>query len=111
MSMVDGEHVATYLSVLKKSPFGDGCLRQTFQYDALPMGTGYTVTTYLSDGSPLPSFAGEPYLLPMTGGAPDVLNTLWDALDKDNRVSLAVKSVGITTGESTIYIANQYTKI
>lgn len=108
LSLVDGEHVCTYLSVLKKSPFGDGCSRQTFQYETLPAGMGYTVTTYTGDGSPLPSFEGEPYLLPLEGGPTEAAGTLWDALDADNRVSLAVKAVKLATGDSEILIVNAY---
>lgn len=108
LSLVDGEHICTYLSILKKSPFGEGCCRETFQYETLPAGTGYTVTTYTGDGSPLPSFEGEPYLLPLEGSATEAARTLWDALDAENRVSLAVRSIDLESGEPTIEIINAY---
>jgi IMP cyclohydrolase len=111
MSLVDGEHVTTYLSILKKSPFAEACCRQTFQYDALPAGMGYTITTYTGDGSPLPSFAGEPYLLPLAGKPAAAMKTLWEALDRENRVSIAVKAVDLSTGASTIEIINAYRKV
>jgi len=111
LSLVDGEHVCTYFSVLKKSPFGQGCCRETFQYETLPAGTGYTVTTYTGDGSPLPSFEGEPYLLPLEGGPSKAAETLWDSLDAENRVSLAAKSIDLESGEVTIEIINAYRKV
>ncbi len=111
LSLVDGEHVATYLSVLKKSPFGDGCVRDTFQYEDLPKGAGYTIRTYMGDGDPLPSFEGEPYLLPLEGEPREVAETVWGALDADNRVSLAVKSIDLASGSSKIEIINAYKKV
>jgi len=111
MSLVDGEHIATYLSVLKKSPFGDGCCRETFQYESLPQGAGYTVTTYTGDGSPLPSFESEPYLLPLAGAPAVAASTIWRALDADNRVSLAVKAIDLKSGASSIEVINAYEKV
>ncbi len=108
-TLADGSLI-TYLSVLKKSPFSEGCIRETFQYESLPTAAGYTVTTYTSDGSPLPSFSGEPYLLPLAGAHSDVLATLWEALNADNRISLAVKSIEIATGNSEIFLVNAYEK-
>ena len=57
-------------------------------------GFGYGLTTYMGDGSPLPSFEGDPLWLPLEGGPEVVLATYWSALDADNRVALAVKAVG-----------------
>ncbi|MBN1934776.1 MAG: inosine monophosphate cyclohydrolase [Anaerolineae bacterium] len=62
-----------------------------------PAGLGYCITTYMGDGSPLPSFDVDPLLMPLQGGAEEILSTCWDALDVDNRISLAVK--WITNGE------------
>ena len=58
-----------------------------------PAGFGYGLTTYMGDGSPLPGFVGDPLLLPLDGAPGDILDAYWDALDKDNRVSLAVKQI------------------
>jgi hypothetical protein len=98
----------TEISVIKKSPYADAAERQTFQYEAMPRGTGFTVTTYSGDGSPLPRFEGEPYLLPLAGSPKRVAETIWNALDPANRVSLAVKAIDIATGRSSIEIVNAY---
>ena len=45
----------------------------------------------MGDGDPLPSFQGEPILLPLTGNVDDIANTYWEALNEDNRVSLMVR--------------------
>ncbi len=108
ISIVEDGAANTYLSVIKKSPFANACIRNTFQYEALPTGAGYTITTYTGDGAPLPSFEGEPYLLPLAGTPGEIAQNLWEALDADNRISLAVKAVNLETGASTIEVINAY---
>ncbi len=69
------------LSILKHK---DGkCLREFFCYEDCPEGKGYFISTYQGDGSPLPSFAGEP--LEVTLPSPE---EVWAALNNDNKVSL-----------------------
>ena len=45
----------------------------------------------MGDGSPLPSFSGDPLLLPCLDEAQSLLEFYWDGLDSDNRV------VGVVT--------------
>jgi hypothetical protein len=66
------------------------------------------VTTYSGDGNPLPSFEGEPYLLPLKGGIKDIAQTIWGALNEENRVSLAVKFINMATRKSIIEVINKY---
>ena len=69
------------LSILKHK---DGtCLREFFAYEGCPEGKGYFISTYQGDGSPLPSFAGEP--LEVSVPSPE---DVWNALNSDNKVSL-----------------------
>jgi len=96
------------VSILKKSPFADAAERHLFQYEALPKGAGYTVTTYAGDGNPLPRFEGEPYLLPIRGSARAAAEILWGALDAANRVALAVKTIDLSSAASEIEIINAY---
>ena len=63
--------------------FGESCLREFFSYEKAEEGKGYFISTYQGDGSPLPSFSGEP--LEVSLPSPD---ELWDALNADNKVSL-----------------------
>ncbi|MCD8358115.1 MAG: IMP cyclohydrolase, partial [Oscillospiraceae bacterium] len=51
------------LSILKRAADGS-CLREFFCYEGCEPGCGYFISTYQGDGSPLPSFAGEP--IPVT---------------------------------------------
>lgn len=105
-----GAPLAT-MSVLKRSAQGDGCDRLFFEYESFAPGLGRCVTTYRGDGSPLPPFDGEPWALPLEGTPEDVLETVWDALNADNRVSLAVKRSPLDGGPSSILIRNQYSKV
>lgn len=69
------------LSILKR--VDDRCLRCFYSYEGVTEGTGYFISTYQGDGSPLPSFAGEP--IPVTMPEPE---EVWAALNPDNKVSL-----------------------
>ena len=100
------------LSVVKASPFdANASNRSYFHVDAFQPGLGYTITTYMGDGKPLPPFDGEPYLLPLDGGADAIADTLWSALDEDNKVSLAVKLIDPATGDSMVVVRNKYAKV
>ena len=80
------------ISILKHK---DGrCLREFFCYEGCDEGKGYFISTYQGDGSPLPTFAGEPMEVTM----PEA-DELWAALNADNKVSLYA-NVG---GKVTIY--------
>ena len=80
------------MSILKHK---DGrCLREFFCYEGCEEGKGYFISTYQGDGSPLPTFAGEPMEVTM----PEA-DEVWAALNSDNKVSLYA-NVG---GKVTIY--------
>ena len=69
------------LSILKRV---DGrCLRCFYSYEGCEEGRGYFISTYQGDGSPLPSFSGEPLQIDMP--EPE---EVWQALNPDNKVSL-----------------------
>lgn len=60
-----------------------GCLREFFCYEGCEEGKGFFISTYEGDGSPLPSFKGEP--IEITMPEPE---EVWAALNNDNKVSL-----------------------
>ncbi len=99
---LDTEQV--WLSILKVSPFdAEQSERHFFRFDSIGPGYGYAITTYAGDGNPLPSFSGTPYLLPLDG---DPAN-FWQALDGDNRISLAVRRIA-ADGTVETQITNRY---
>ena len=98
------------LSILK-SVDGDpaACTRQFFEFESPLSGTGHFLHTYMGDGSPLPSFSGEPE--PVAIDAPDaetLANRVWTALNEDNKVSLFVRYLDLESGETDTVILNKY---
>ena len=69
------------LSILKRCE--GRCLREFFAYEGIEAGKGFFISTYQGDGTPLPSFAGEP--IEITMPEPEAV---WEALNSDNKVSL-----------------------
>jgi IMP cyclohydrolase len=94
------------LSILKA--FDGACQRQFFEY-APCGGVGHFLSTYRGDGSPLPSFAGEPVCVSLPW--PDVrvmTDALWGALNGDNKVSLFVRWIDRRSGLAQTCIKNKY---
>ena len=82
------------LGILKANPIDSGRTDRYVYRPATPSpGFGYGLTTYRGDGTPLPSFAGDPLLLPLEGRPIGVLDAYWEALHPENRVAAAVKAV------------------
>ena len=76
------------MSILKRR---DGrCLREFFAFEGVSEGQGWFISTYEGDGSPLPSFSGEPMAVAMP--EPE---EVWAALNPDNKVSLYTNVGGV----------------
>lgn len=80
--------------------------RHSFRPAAPPPGFGLGLTTYEGDGSPLPSFSGEPLWLPLDRGPDALLDHYWSALDAENRVACAVKRVPASGAPGEIRLRN-----
>lgn len=109
--MIDfrGERPRVLLSLLKASRFDPAYTDRTSFSPATPApGYGLGLTTYQSDGKPLPSFAGDPLLLPCAGEADQLLERYWRALDADNRVALAVKDVAADGSVERLLVKNRH---
>ena len=104
-----GEEPGISLSILKANPI-DPQRTDRFTYrPALPAaGFGVGLTTYNGDGSPLPSFQGDPLLLPLDGDAGEVLHAYWEALNAENRIALAVKQIPLRGGVSELRVLNRF---
>lgn len=107
VTFADGTFTYT-LSILKAGAGGD-CLRIYYPYAALP-GSGRAIHTYASDGDPLPAFAGEPIEIEIPESSAGLADMLWSSLDPDNRVSLYVRTVDLTTLTYTERIINKHTE-
>ncbi|MBR0410893.1 MAG: IMP cyclohydrolase [Eubacterium sp.] len=105
---VEGGKYSYAMSILKSNN-GDpsSCNRFTFAYNDCPAGEGHFISTYLHDGNPLPSFEGEPKLLDIPDDMDTFADLLWESLNEDNKVSLFVRYIDISTGEYTSKIINK----
>lgn len=96
---------------LLKKPLSESDNPDFYYYDLVTIPAfGYCIHTYSGDGNPLPSFKGDPYLLPLEGTIGEIAKTVWDNLDEANRISVAVKFIEIATGESEICVINKFQK-
>ncbi len=96
------------MSILK-SDGGDPsrCIRNTFAYDGCKEGEGRFIHTYVGDGSPLPSYEGEPARVDITGDIDGFTESVWNSLNEDNKVSLFVRYIDIATGKYDTRIVNK----
>ena len=95
------------LSIISKSDFSDEQSEHRFyRYNYIAQGYGYCLTTYMGDGNPLPSFKGDPLLLPLEGNAEKIANFYWQELNQDNRISIAVREL-TQTGEDRLKFINR----
>lgn len=98
-----------YAMSILKSADGDpsSCRRNTFGFYNPKNGEGHFIHTYMGDGSPLPSFNGEPKTVGIYDGIDEYCDMLWDSLNEDNKVSLFVRYIDIETGKYESRIVNK----
>ena len=95
------------MSILKSADEkGSACSRYTFSYPALP-GLGHFIHTYVCDGNPIPTFQGEPDRVAIPDDIDEFTDSLWNALDPDNKISLYVRYVDLETGEAENRLINK----
>ena len=97
------------MSILKSADEeGSACNRYTYSYVSLP-GLGHFLHTYLGDGSPIPTFTGEPERIKIPDSIDLFAKELWEALDDNNKIALYVRYVDLTdkTSESRLINKNR----
>ncbi|OUM94396.1 MAG: inosine monophosphate cyclohydrolase [Thermobacillus sp. ZCTH02-B1] len=104
-----GDPTAAYKLAILKANRGIESLpqRHFFTYERPLPGFGHLIHTYMGDGDPLPSFEGEPKLVPLFDDAGETLDYYWNRLDGENRISLLVKTIPVRGGEAAITIRNK----
>ena len=98
------------LSILRSAD-GDPacCQRFFFEYDTPIAGQGHFISTYETDGDPLPSFQGAPKTVAVGGESlKDFGDGLWESLNADNKVSLFVRYIDRKSGETETLIYNKH---
>lgn len=108
--IIELEGTNAYSLAIVKTQGGDPetCVRSFFHYEKAIPGFGHCIHTYSEDGDPLPSFEGEPYLMPVPDSALKAVDMYWDLLNPFNRISLLVKTIDLETGSIEILIKNRH---
>ena len=98
-----------YAMSILKSADGDpsSCRRYTFTYSNPQNGVGHFIHTYMSDGNPLPSFEGEPKQVAIPNDIDEFTDNLWSSLNEDNKVSLFVRFIDLSSGKTETRIINK----
>ncbi len=87
------------MSILKSADEkGSACNRYTYCYNSLA-GLGHFIHTYNCDGNPIPTFTGEPERVEIKNNIDEFTSMIWENLNKDNKISLYVRYVDLTTGK------------
>nr|WP_314099264.1 IMP cyclohydrolase [uncultured Lachnoanaerobaculum sp.] len=92
-----------------KSDEGDEnqTLRFFYNYDNPKPGEGFLIHTYKENSDPLKSFEGEPKKVQISGDIDAFSEKLWNSLDSENKISLAVRYINLETGEYIQVIKNK----
>ena len=98
------------LSILKSADGDPSCNHRYFyEYDAPLSGEGRFIHTYQENLDPLPSFEGEPRRVAIS--APDaqaLAKEVWENLNEDNKVSLYVSYIDLSSGQADTVIINKH---
>ena len=95
------------MSILKSSDaIGSSCNRYTFSYSALK-GLGHFIHTYVCDGTPIPTFQGEPERVATLDDINEFADKLWNALDENNKISLYVRYTSLENDEYEEVLINK----
>ena len=95
------------MSILKSlDAEGSDCARYLFSYPS-KAGLGHFIHTYVCDGNPIPTFQGEPERVMIPDDIDEFTDTLWNALDKDNKISLYVRYIDLESGKEDNRLINK----
>ena len=113
ISGIVNAHSGTYkLSILKSADGnGDSVQRYFFEYGQPVAGEGHFISTYKCNGSPIPSFEGEPLRVAMPDSVTAFAQMLWASLNEDNKVSLFVRCIDLESGRAGDILYNKYSEV
>ncbi len=107
-SVFDLKQKSYCMSILKSGdPEGSRCSRYFYEYEMVP-GLGHFIHTYETDGSPIPTFIGEPDRISVPDDIDGLTGEIWDNLDEDNKISLYVRYVSLSDGTYESRLINKY---
>lgn len=101
----DGNYTLSILKSAGGNP--DSVRRYFFDYTDPLSGEGHFIHTYRCDGTPIPSFEGEPTSVSIEGDIDTFTRLIWDNLNADNKVSLFTRFIDLKTGKTDTRIVNK----
>lgn len=108
ISGIQDSYGAYRLSILKSAdPEGSACVRQFFEYPPIA-GLGHFIHTYVTDGTPIPTFTGEPERIALSDDMDEFTDMLWSSMNSDNRISLFVRYTDIEDGSYEQAVINAH---
>ncbi len=112
LMLVKNGSCACRLSILKSGGGNPNApQRFFFEYPMPAAGEGHLIHTYRCDGNPIPSFEGEPVCVALPEmDMEDFAQRLWESLNPDNKVSLFVRCIRLSDGETRTSIINKNKK-
>jgi IMP cyclohydrolase len=106
-----GEHFNYALSILKSADGNaESCNRFLYTYKPAVAGVGHFIHTYAKTDDPAAppkSFYGEPKAVEMVDDIDTFTNSVWDALNEANKISLFVRYIDVKTGKVNDRIINK----
>jgi IMP cyclohydrolase len=98
------------LNILKSCDGDENSVQRfTFDYSQPLASEGHFISTYKCNGTPIPSFEGEPLYVTIDEEDPnEYAGKLWEALNEDNKVSLFVRAINLATQDYEDVIINKY---
>lgn len=89
-AVFDKKNDSYSLLIVRKNALSDEKEMIIYSYHGIK-GKCHVIHTYLDDGNPLPSFNQDPQMLDLPSSCEELVNELWNALDRENRISLYVR--------------------
>ena len=107
--MTVGENGLRYKLSILKSAEGDpeSVQRFFYEYDQPRPGIAHFIHTYRCNGSPIPSFEGDPEPVRIHGDVSEMAWDIYHHLNEDNKVSLYCCFVDLETGDFDTCILNK----
>ena len=103
-----GDGDFTYQMSILKSADAEGNACNRFTYSYVPKrGLGHFIHTYVCDGNPIPTFQGEPERISVCDDIDEMTGRIWNALNEQNRISLYVRYIDLTTATAENRLVNK----
>lgn len=100
----NNQHQLAIVKTINNNP--DQYVHNFYKLPKLISGFGFFISTYEDDGNPLPSFQGEPKIVPIFDDLEENLNYYWDLLNEEYKISILAKKITLKN-EVGILIKNK----